>query len=295
MRQPVGGQSERGKLRRVAVKHRATRSATPPQSIASGATMRYLARPEVTAATASTSASSRCSKRPASRRYASRSIHGGLDSLSNVRDASIVWRGRRNPLQHGKPAAAHRARPPRRRPSARPDPDPRPHHRRRDREGGDVCWIDERTLAVGRGYRTNDAGIRQLRELVQTRGRGRSGAPAPLARPGRRSSISCRWWSPIGPRLVPRLRAAHPVPFREARSPAASSFDEVADSGSQRWGATSWQSRPREVLMVAGNPETHARLEPPASPCTSSAVGEICLKGGGGPTCLTRPLMRDRR
>src|SRR5205823_2257236 len=34
-------------------------------------------------------------------------------------------------------------------------------------EGGDVCWIDERTLAVGRGYRTNDAGIRQLRELVR--------------------------------------------------------------------------------------------------------------------------------
>src|SRR5207245_9070787 len=33
-------------------------------------------------------------------------------------------------------------------------------------EGGDVCWIDECTLAVGRGYRTNDAGIRQLRDLV---------------------------------------------------------------------------------------------------------------------------------
>ncbi|MCH7945385.1 MAG: hypothetical protein IIC73_05140, partial [Armatimonadetes bacterium] len=33
-------------------------------------------------------------------------------------------------------------------------------------EGGDVVWIDERTLAVGRGYRTNDEGIRQLRELL---------------------------------------------------------------------------------------------------------------------------------
>src|SRR5204862_216913 len=34
-------------------------------------------------------------------------------------------------------------------------------------KGGDVCWIDERTLAVGRGYRTNEAGIRQLRDLVR--------------------------------------------------------------------------------------------------------------------------------
>ena len=33
-------------------------------------------------------------------------------------------------------------------------------------EGGDVAWIDERTVAVGRGYRTNDEGIRQLRTLL---------------------------------------------------------------------------------------------------------------------------------
>ncbi len=28
-------------------------------------------------------------------------------------------------------------------------------------EGGDVVWLDERTVAVGRGYRTNDEGIHQ--------------------------------------------------------------------------------------------------------------------------------------
>src|SRR5207244_4826274 len=33
-------------------------------------------------------------------------------------------------------------------------------------EGGDVCWVNEKTLVVGRGYRTNDEGIRQLRALV---------------------------------------------------------------------------------------------------------------------------------
>jgi N-dimethylarginine dimethylaminohydrolase len=33
-------------------------------------------------------------------------------------------------------------------------------------EGGDVAWLDEKTLVVGRGYRTNDAGIAQLRALL---------------------------------------------------------------------------------------------------------------------------------
>ena len=29
-----------------------------------------------------------------------------------------------------------------------------------------MFWLDEATLAIGRGYRTNDAGIRALRELL---------------------------------------------------------------------------------------------------------------------------------
>jgi len=33
-------------------------------------------------------------------------------------------------------------------------------------EGGDVVWLDATTLAVGRGYRTNDEGIRQLRSIL---------------------------------------------------------------------------------------------------------------------------------
>ena len=34
-------------------------------------------------------------------------------------------------------------------------------------EGGDVLWIDEKTVAIGRGYRTNDEGIRQFKELTK--------------------------------------------------------------------------------------------------------------------------------
>jgi N-dimethylarginine dimethylaminohydrolase len=49
---------------------------------------------------------------------------------------------------------------------------------------------------------------------------------------------------------------------------------------------------PRRCIMVAGNPETRRRLE--AAGCEARVIdgSEICLKGGGGPTCLTRPLLR---
>ena len=49
----------------------------------------------------------------------------------------------------------------------------------------------------------------------------------------------------------------------------------------------------REVLMLAGNPETRTRLERVGVTVREFAGREICLKGGGGPTCLTRPLLRD--
>ncbi|PYP92824.1 MAG: amidinotransferase, partial [Gemmatimonadetes bacterium] len=48
------------------------------------------------------------------------------------------------------------------------------------------------------------------------------------------------------------------------------------------------------VLMVAGNPQTRGRLEGAGVAVREFAGREICLKGGGGPTCLTRPLVRDR-
>ena len=33
-------------------------------------------------------------------------------------------------------------------------------------DGGDMFWLDERTLLTGCGYRTNEAGIARLRELL---------------------------------------------------------------------------------------------------------------------------------
>jgi arginine deiminase len=50
---------------------------------------------------------------------------------------------------------------------------------------------------------------------------------------------------------------------------------------------------PRQVVMVAGNPVTRSRLE--AEGCTVSEFEgrEICIPGAGGPTCLTRPLLRQ--
>jgi N-dimethylarginine dimethylaminohydrolase len=49
---------------------------------------------------------------------------------------------------------------------------------------------------------------------------------------------------------------------------------------------------PRNVLMARGNPITKSRLEAAGCTVTEFDGNEICLPGAGGPTCLTRPLLR---
>ena len=50
---------------------------------------------------------------------------------------------------------------------------------------------------------------------------------------------------------------------------------------------------PRRCLMVEGNPETRRRLEAAGCDVTTYAGAEISRKGEGGPTCLTRPILRE--
>jgi len=158
-------------------------------------------------------------------------------------------------------------------------------------EGGDVVWLDERTVAVGRGYRTNDEGIRQYRAIL--------GAAVELI------VVPLPHWrgpadvfhlmsiiSPVDRDLAVVYSPLMPVPFREALAARGMSFVEVPDAEFESMGANVLAVAPRECVMVEGNPVTRARLERLGSQVVTYAGREISLKGGGGPTCLTRPLTR---
>ena len=159
-------------------------------------------------------------------------------------------------------------------------------------EGGDVCWIDQRTLAVGRGYRTNDAGIRQLRDLVA----GCVDEVIVVALPHWRGPADVFHLmsivSPIDRDLFLVYAPLLPVPFREGLLARGIELVEVPAPEFDTLGCNVLAIAPREVLIVAGNPATRARLLQAGVTVHEFAGREICLKGGGGPTCLTRPLVR---
>jgi N-dimethylarginine dimethylaminohydrolase len=159
-------------------------------------------------------------------------------------------------------------------------------------EGGDVCWIDPRTLAVGRGYRTNDAGIRQLRDLLRGRVDELIVVPLPHWRGPDDVFHLMSIVSPIDRDLFLVYAPLVPVPFREALLARGIELISVPDAEFATLGCNVLALGPREVLMVAGNPETRTHLARLGVTVHEFAGREICLKGGGGPTCLTRPLER---
>ena len=158
-------------------------------------------------------------------------------------------------------------------------------------EGGDVVWLDPTTLVVGRGYRTNDEGIRQLRALL-TEAIDVVAVPLPHWRGDGDVMHLMSLVSPVDDDLAVVYSPLLPVPFREYLVRRGIRFVEVPDEEFATMGTNVLALGPRRCLMLAGNPRTRAALEAAGTHVTEYIGDEISVKGAGGPTCLTRPLDR---
>jgi N-dimethylarginine dimethylaminohydrolase len=159
-------------------------------------------------------------------------------------------------------------------------------------EGGDVVWLDERTVAVGRGYRTNDEGIRQFRALLGDSIDELITVPLPHWRGADDVFHLMSIISPVDRDLAVVYSPLMPVPFRERLVDRGIQFAEVPEAEFESMGANVFAIGPRNCVMVAGNPRTQAALERAGAIVQTYSGREISLKGGGGPTCLTRPIAR---
>jgi N-dimethylarginine dimethylaminohydrolase len=157
-------------------------------------------------------------------------------------------------------------------------------------EGGDTMWLDDRKLVVGRGYRTNDAGVQALAaalpevdvvafDLPHFRGRGEVLHLLSLI-------------SPLADDLALVYLPMLPVRLVELLEERGIELVEVPDEEFETMGCNVLAVRPRVGLALAGNDETRRRLEAAGVEVLTYEGDELSRKGDGGPTCLTRPLLR---
>ena len=157
-------------------------------------------------------------------------------------------------------------------------------------DGGDMFWLDERTLLVGRGYRTNDAGIATVRSLLP--GIDVLAFDLPHVR-GRDDVLHLMSLvSPLADNLVVAYTPLLPVRLVELFEQRGIEIVEVPEEEFETMGANVLALAPRVGLALERNRETRSRLER-AGVTVHVYEGAELSKGDGGPTCLTRPLLRD--
>ncbi len=157
-------------------------------------------------------------------------------------------------------------------------------------EGGDTVWLDERTLLVGIGYRTNPAAVPALRDAFP----GVDVVAFDLPHWNGRGEVLhlMSFLSPLDRDLAlvhPRLA---PVRLLEILADRAIEIVEVPDEEFETQGPNVLALGPRRALALDGNPETRRRMERAGVDVVVYRGEEISKKGDGGPTCLTRPLLR---
>jgi N-dimethylarginine dimethylaminohydrolase len=160
-------------------------------------------------------------------------------------------------------------------------------------EGGDVVWLDERTAAVGHGYRTNAEGIRQFREIVA--GDGCEVIEVPLPHwdgPGDVLHLMSML-SPVDERLLLVYSRLLPIPFRKRLLEMGFHLLEVPDEEYATMATNVLAMAPGKCIALAGNPRTAEILDKAGVEVWTYEGDEISRKGAGGPTCLTRPLLRS--
>jgi dimethylargininase len=158
-------------------------------------------------------------------------------------------------------------------------------------EGGDLLWLDPSTLAVGQGFRTNAEGLSQLREILT----GVDVLPVDLPYfTGPEAclhllsliSIVDRNVAVVYPPLLP-------VPFWKTLLDRGFRLVEVPEEELPTMGPNVLALAPGRCLMLEGNPVTRRRLEEAGCEVLTYRGREISLKAEGGPTCLTKPLLRS--
>jgi N-dimethylarginine dimethylaminohydrolase len=159
-------------------------------------------------------------------------------------------------------------------------------------EAGDILWLDPRTLLVGHGYRTNAAGIAQLRDLLAPKGVTVLSAPLPYG-PG--PSACLHLMSLIS--LLDERTALVDLPWLavetvELLKSRGYRFIEIDDSERDTLACNVLALGGKRLLAIGENQKTNDRLRRAGFDVRSFPGSELCINGSGGPTCLTRPLLR---
>jgi N-dimethylarginine dimethylaminohydrolase len=159
-------------------------------------------------------------------------------------------------------------------------------------EAGDIVWLDSKSLLIGHGYRTNAAGIAQMRALLAPKGVEVLSAPLPYG-PG---PSACLHLMSLISLLDERTALVDlswlAVETVELLKACGFQWIEIDPSERDTLACNVLALGGRRLLAIEENSRTNDRLRQAGFDVRTFPGSELCINGSGGPTCLTRPLLR---
>ena len=160
-------------------------------------------------------------------------------------------------------------------------------------DGGDLLWLDSRTLVIGRGFRTNEAGAAAIRKAVEPYVEEVHVVDLPIDRGADYCLHTLSLISMLDRDLAVVSLPLMPVHLHGLLGERGVELVEIDEGEWDSLAPNVLALGPRDVVMLAGNPRTAGKLR--AAGCRVQEIegSDVAVKGSGGPTCLTLPLHRN--
>jgi N-dimethylarginine dimethylaminohydrolase len=152
-----------------------------------------------------------------------------------------------------------------------------------------MIWLDRKTLLVGRGFRTNAAGLDAMISLLKPDGIQIIPVPLPYFNGPWDVLHLMSFMSLLDDDLALVYRRLLPVPLFELLIARNIRLVDVPDEEFDSQGCNVLATAPRTALMLRGNPITRSRLVEAGCSVTEFDGSEIAIPGCGGPTCPDAP------
>ena len=159
-------------------------------------------------------------------------------------------------------------------------------------DGGDKVWLDAKTLLIGHGYRTNGEGIAQIRKMLAPYGVEVHAFDLPHFQGPNAVLHLMSVLSPISQNRAVVYEPLAPIRLLEFLKSRKISWLTVNDTEVHTQGANILTVEPNVVVLAAGNPEIEGKLRKSGVTVHVFNGANVAVKGDGGPTCLTAPLLR---
>jgi N-dimethylarginine dimethylaminohydrolase len=159
-------------------------------------------------------------------------------------------------------------------------------------DGGDMVWLDNETLAVARGYRTNAEAHRQLDEILAAEGARTMRFDLPHDRGAEHVLHLMSFISPVTHDLAVVFEPLAPVTLMQELQERGIGVIPLDEDEYHSMGCNILATAPGVVVVLDGNPKIRRAMEAKGIEVHAYQGGDVSLKGDGGPTCLTRELLR---